>query len=74
MKKNVRPSFYASISWIGIESKDEHMRPSYPAWLTHHQHRSWFLRATAMLYSASVARLSSVGQSVTDVLWLNGAR
>jgi len=28
--------------------------------LTHHQHRSWFLRATAMLNSASMARLSSV--------------
>jgi len=31
---------------------------------THQQHRSWFLRATAMLNSASVARLPFVCQSV----------
>jgi len=32
--------------------------------LTLHQHRSWFLHATAMLNSASVARLSSVCLSI----------
>jgi len=47
--------------------------PTTYASLTHQQHRLWFLRATAMLYSASMARLSSVCQSlrrsfVTDVV------
>jgi len=71
---------------VGLQEKSsknlmqkQYLGPTTYASLMHQQHRSWFLRATAMVYSTSMARFSSVSQSfcrssVTDVLWLNGAR
>jgi len=38
----------------------QYLGPTTYVSLTHQQHRSWFLRTEAMLYSVSITRLSSV--------------